>query len=475
MNNKEIKYQILLVVSLLLIYLISGFNVTITNDSLTNIEQVAAMDILHRSSHFGFHFLSVLFHAVFKLFGITDPVQSTQFMLSTFSVAGTLALFRIVLNWKNNLNLALVIAIIYGLNSNIWRFSVQCEYHVLVPSLSLIGISLWLNGKQFTGAIFGGLAVLTSPFAILSTPLIFIREIKFNRNIIIKSIAGFVLIIGSVSLFTYKETLQGEWSYNLVYQYYQKTLAITNFKRVFSIYLYGYARSFLILLPLVLYFVIKYRKSEKRLFLILLATLFIHIPVAIPENRYGAYQMTAYPILAIAAGFVLYNLYQNNKWKSTLIAGGFVLLNIFIVIQERSFHRGLRNMYLQMQNDSQIEENAYVFMYKATKPFNNKYASRLKGVSVYSEYQENLTENLENYNLPDYEEIIKSGLPVYLIESGVSLPDDYVKTALSGFVSKQGAKTKGVGMKKIKSICPGVRFEEVKGYSSRLFKVYCLL
>lgn len=475
MQNKEIKYQVLIVVGLMLIYLISGFNVTITNDSLTNIEQVAAMDILHRSSHFGFHFLSVLFYGAFKLFGLNDPELSTQFMLSLFSVAGSLALFRIVLSWRRNLNLAFIIVLIYSLNSNIWRFSVQSEYHVLVPSLSLIGISLWLHGKHFTGALFGGLAVLTSPFAILSAPLIFIRKTNLSWKIILKSIAGFILVIGCVSLFTYKETLQGEWSYNLVYQYYQKTVAITNFKRVFSIYLYGYARAFLVILPLIIIFIIRFRKSEKRLVLILLATLFIHLPAAIPENRYGAYQMTAYPIIAIVAGLVLFDLYQSGKWKTTAITCGFVLLNIFIVTQERAFHRGLRNMYLQMQNDTRIEDSAFVFMYKATKPFNKKYAPRLQGVSVYSEYQENLTENLENYSLPDYEEIIKSGQPVYLIESGVSLPDDYLKTALAGFVKNQGAKTKGVGMKKIKSLCPGARFVEVKGYSITLYKVHCPL
>jgi hypothetical protein len=473
MRNNLAKYQLLLVASLLFIYLLSGFGVTITNDSLTNIEQISMMDMWHRSSHFGFHFLSILSYTLFRWIGLDDPIFSTQFLLSAVSVAGGLALFRIVLLWKNDLHLALITAFIYTLNSNIWRFSVQNEYHVLIPALSLIGIALWLHGKQFIGSMFLGLAILTSPFAIFSLPLIFIKELRLNVKTILLSIIGFSLVVGTISIFTFKETIQGDWSYDLVFQYYKQTLSLTNFVRVFSIWVYGYLRAFHLLLPLILIFLIFYRKTEKRLWYILLISLIIHLPAAIPENRYGAYQMTLYPVIAMATGLVMSRLLAYNKTYFALLFSGFIGLNFFVVIQERGFHRDLRNLYTQMQNDSSIDDGALVFMYKATKPFNAKYASRLNGVSVYSDYQENLTDNLQNYELPDYNKLIHSRQPIYLIESGVSLPDDYIKNIFAKYTAKQGAKSKGIGMKKIKEICPNAIFNHIDGYSITIYKVSC--
>ncbi|MEX1189807.1 MAG: hypothetical protein WED33_11160 [Bacteroidia bacterium] len=470
---KDINPAILLVLVFLPVYLLSGFGVTISNDSLTNIEQITAMNLLDRSSHFGFHFLAILSFAFFKLIGISNAVISTQFMLSLISVAGIVALYRIVMIWKSNSNLALIIAIIYGINSNIWRFSVQNEYHVLIPALSLIGIAFWLHGKQFIGAMVLGLAILTSPFAIFSLPLIFIKEVKLNPGVILKSMAGFILVVGAVSLFTYKETIEGNWSYSLVYNYYAKTLSLTNPLRVLSIWVYGYLRAFHVFLPLLVVFLFTCRTSEKRLWYILIATFIIHLPAAIPENRYGAYQMTLYPILAMACGLVIYRVYQYNRLYFALLLGFFVGLNSFIVLQERGYHRSLSEMYSQMQDDSAIEDDALVFMYKATKPFNVLYANRLQGVSVYSGYQEDLTDNLANYELPDYKALIYSGKPVYLIESGVSLPDDYVKELFSKFTAKQGAKAKGIGIKKIKEICPSATFQQIEGYSITLYKVSC--
>ena len=473
MENKIRKYQMLLAAGLLLVYLLSGFGVTISNDALTNIEQITKMDLWHRSSHFGFHFLGILSFALFKLIGINDAIASTQFMLSLVSVAGVVALFRIVLLWRKDLNLALIVALIYGLSSNVWRFSVQNEYHVLVPAISLVAIALWLHGKQLLGSMFLGLAILTSPFAIFSLPLVLIQENKLNWRAIFKTIAGLVLVVGAVGIFTYKETLQGEWSYDFVFQYYVNTLKITNPIRVLSIWFYGYLRAFHVFILLLIIFLIKYRKSEKRLLLICLLGLIIHLPLALPETRYGAYQMTFYPLLAIVFGLVLQKLRQLNRTYFIIPAGLFILLSSFIVLEERGFQRSLRDSYVQMQNDSSIADSSIVFMYKATRPLSIKYAPRLEGVSVYSGYQEILVNNLIDQGLPKYEELIRSDKQVYLIESGVSLPDDYLKELFTKFTKNQGAKLKGIGIKKMKQICPQATFEEVPGYSITLFRVNC--
>ncbi len=473
MEDKVRKYQILLSVGLLLVYLLSGFGVTISNDALTNIEQISKMDLWHRSSHFGFHFLGILSFSLFKLIGINDAITSTQFMLSLVSVAGIIALFRIVLLWRKDLNLALIVSIIYGLSSNIWRFSVQNEYHVLVPAISLVAINLWLHGKQLLGSMFLGLAIPTSPFAIFSLPLVLIQKNKLNRRVILKTIAGLVLVVGFVGLFTYKETLQGEWSYDFVLQYYVDTLKITNPIRVLSIWFYGYLRAFHIFIFLIIIFLVKYRKSEKRLLFICVLGLIFHFPLAIPETRYGAYQMTFYPLIAIVCGLVSQKLYQLNRSYFIILAGLFILFSSFIVLEERGFHRSLRDSYVQMQNDLSIADSSIVFMYKATRPLSIKYAPRLEGVSVYSGYQENLLNSLTDHELPNYDELIRSNKQVYLIESGVSHPDDYLKQLFSSFTKNQGAKLKDVGVKMIKEICPNALFEELQGYSTTLYRVNC--
>jgi hypothetical protein len=473
MENKVRKYQILIASGLLLVYLISGFGVTISNDALTNIEQISKMDLWHRSSHFGFHFLGILSFSLFKLIGINDAITTTQFMLSLVSVAGVIALFRIVLLWRKDLNLALIVAIIYGLNSNVWRFSVQNEYHVLVPAISLVAISLWLHGKQLLGSMFLGLAILTSPFAIFSLPLVLIQGKKLNSRVILKTIAGLVLVVGLVGLFTYEETLKGEWSYDFVLQYYINTLKLTNPIRVLSIWFYGYLRAFHVFIFLLIIFLIKYRKSEKRLLIICLMGLIFHLPLALPETRYGAYQMTFYPLLAIICGLVLQKLNQLNRAYFIILAGLFILLSSFIVLEERGYQRSLRDSYVKMQNDSSIADSSIVFMYKATRPLSIKYAPRLEGVSVYSGYQENLLNSLINHELPNYGKLIRSDKQVYLIESGVSLPDDYLKMLFSKFTKNQGAKLKDVGIKKVKEICPSASFEELQGYSTTIYRVNC--
>jgi hypothetical protein len=467
------KTEIILFAFLLCVYLVSGFDVTITNDSFSNIEQIAMMDLLHRSSHFGFHFIAISSHVFFKLIGISDPISSTQFVLSLVSVLGSIALYRIVLAWRNDATLALVSTLIYALNTNVWRFSIQNEYHILIPALCLIAIAFWLHKKYFIGSMVFGLAMLTSPFAVFSLPLFFIEKPNLNIKIIIKAFLGFIIVVGFVSVFTYEETISGEWSYDIVYSYYKDTLSITNPVRILSILIYGYLRAFHLLLIPLLILLIKFKKTESRILILLLISFIIHLPAAIPENRYGAYQMTLYPLVSIACGIVLVNFYDKKRFLIAFLCIAFISFSTYIVLEERAFHRSLARHYNQMQNDPNLADGSYVFMYKAIKPFNVKYAKRLEGISVYSSYHEKMTGALRNYKLPNYKDLLKGDTPVYLIESSVSKPDDYLKSIFSNFTKNQGAKFKGIGIQKIKGICPDARFEEIKGYPLTLYQVSC--
>ena len=120
-----------------------------------------------------------------------------------------------------------------------------------------------------------------------------------------------------VNIFTFKETLTGHWSYGWEIIYYSGIWSDINQLRIAAIYVYGYLRSFniiIILLPFVLYYLYN---SNKELFYVLIITIFIHLPVAIPEARYGGYQMTAYPIIAISAGYFL------NRFLNKLQISGY--------------------------------------------------------------------------------------------------------------------------------------------------------
>ena len=282
---------------------------------------------------------------------------------------------------------------------------------------------------------------------------------------------GFSMIYGFVSYFTFEETLTGEWSYNLVYTYYAKAIESMMPTRIFSIWAYGYMRSFHVLMPFFLMAMWKTWRQNRMLFLVTSLGVIIHLPAAIPEIRYGAYQMTFYPFIA---SIVAVHIVYLNRRSRTMAFAAFILysmFNAYIVLEERMFKRQLAETYTALQNDASIPDSSTVLMYQATKPLNTVYATRLNGVAIYSAYQEKLTDNLERYELPDYAKISENNRIVYLIESGTSMPDDKLKLLISNFVKNQGAKLKGFGMEKAKEMYSTATFELLPGYSIPVYKL----
>lgn len=455
----------------MLIYALTAFNVTVTNDSCTNIEQIVAGDILKRSSHFGFNFLGVIFYKALHVFGLKNPIYSTQFMLALFSALGSVALFGVTLKRSSSHHTAVLAALVYAFSSNVWRFSLQSEYLILVPSLGLIACALWMYNRWFLGSMFFALALLTSPFALFIIPFAYPAITNISRKQIAFGFAGFLLCYGGVSLFTYQETIYGEWSYNLVYSYYEKSILSIKPMRVLAIWLYGYLRSFHVLLPFVITAVWMAFRSDSKWFYLFALGLAMHLPAAIPEIRYGAYQMTLYPYLAyMLAVFIIHSTQTTQRvFYAALI--GYILFNGYIVLAERSFQHQLAATYTQLQNDKAIPDSATVLMYQATKPLNTVYATRLKGVAIFSAYQEKLTDNLERFELPDYKKIGEQQQSVYLIESGTSMPDDNLKLLVSGFVKNQGAKLKGFGLEKARAMYPDAEFALLSGYPMPVYKL----
>ena len=469
--SRTLKYCLGLFLVLILIYGVTFHNVTISNDSCTNIEQISVGDILKRSSHFGFNFLGVLFYKTASVLGVINPVYSTQFMLAFFSILGAIGLFLITLKRYSSHHTAILAAIIYAFSSNVWRFSLQSEYLVLVPSLGLIACACWAHGRWFSGSVFFAFAMLTSPFALFILPFAYPEAKKITKKQILLGILGFIMSYGIVSLFTYKETLNGEWSYNLVYTYYIKAVESMKPIRIFSIWAYGYFRSFHLLLPLFFIALWGTFRRDKKSFVVILLGVIIHLPAAIPEIRYGAYQMTFYPIFACLVAKQIMETKGNFRIITLAVLGGFIILNTYIVAEERGFKRQLAETYIAMQNDLSIPDSSTVLMYQATKPLNTIYAPRLKGVAIYSSYQEKLTDNLERYELPDYTKIAKNNRAIYLIESGTSMPDDKLKLLISGFVKNQGAKLKGFGLEKARAMYPDAKFELLPNYSIPIYKL----
>jgi hypothetical protein len=461
----------MLFASLLLIYQLTAFNVTVSNDSCTNIEQIGAGDIFRRSAHFGFNFLGVLFFKLLSIIGIGSPVFSTQFMLAFFSAAGSVALYFIAFKRFNKTGAALLTVVIYAFSGNVWRFSLQSEYLVLVPSLTLIAIACWLYDKGVLAGISFALALLTSPFALFGLPLVLAFPNKKPLKKIASTAAGFVVIYGFVSFFTFEETLQGEWSYNLVFTYYQKSILSIKPLRVAAIWAYGYLRSFHILIPLLLWSLWRSFGTNRSWFFITVLGVLVHLPAAIPEIRYGAYQMTFYPILALhIAGLYAESTSKTIQWLNWAVLL-FVLVNIYIIFEERHFQHQLADTYEQMQSDKTIADSSTVLMYQATKPLNTIYAPRLNGVAIFSAYQEKLTENLERFELPDYARIGSQQQYVYLIESGTSMPDDRLKKIASTFVKNQGAKLKGFGLEKVKSMYPNSTLELLPEFALPVYRI----
>lgn len=445
-------------------YIFFGYGVMITNDSVTNIDQIVSLDIWSRSSHFSFHLFGVIFYLFFsKLIGLS-AVTSIEIMLAVFSAAAAVALYQIVLKKFNNVNQAIISVIIYSIASGVFRFSSQVEYIVLVPSLGLISLFFYAKGKYFISGIVFGLGLLTSVFIVLFAPMFLLftsfKELFKKQNIIFALVAISIFLF--VNIFTYQETVSGTWSYGGELIRYKQIIGEINFLRPAAILLYGYLRSFNLIIffvPFILYYLFRFNKE---LFYLLILIIFIHVPVAIPEARYGGYQMTAYPILAISAGYFFNNLLIKRKYLTYFAILLFVFINVFIVSSERSFFIDLKDTYVKLGNN--LKNKSVLIVYQASKPIKNIYASNLKVYDIKSDYLNKLAENSPGFVPTDFSQVFNDNDTIYLLESGQSMPDDNLKILFKNFTKNQGAKVKGFALEKILTTNPSFHSEKLEGY-----------
>lgn len=465
------KTPLVIFLVLTIMYILFGYGVTVSNDSVTNIDQITALDLWHRSAHFSFHLFGIIFYIIFsKLLGLS-AVASVEIMLAVFSAAGSAALYMITLKKFNDIKLAVITVIFYAVASGVFRFSCQVEYLILVPSLGLISLFFYSRNQYLASGLVFGLGLLTSFLSVLFTPMFFLftspKEFFKKQNIIFA--VSIILVFFSVNLFTFQETVSGNWSYGGELSAYVETFGEINFLRPAAILVYGYLRSFnilILLIPFTLYYLFK---NNRELFYISIITLFIHLPFAIPEARYGGYQMTAYPVIAVASAFFLTSIIRSPKWIISIILI-FSSLNLYIVYSERAFNRDLKDTYVKLSNN--LEDNSVLIVYQAVKPIRNIYASNLQVLDVLSDYQNKLAEKRYSDFVPaDLNEIFTKNDTVYLLESGVSMPDDYLKLIVSQFTKKQGAKVKGFALDKILSINSAVKVEKLNGYTLDVYKI----
>ena len=196
-------------------------------------------------------------------------------------------------------------------------------------------------------------------------------------------------------------------------------------------------------------------------------TVLIHLPFAIPEARYGGYQMTAYPIISIASAHFLTSKIKSAKLIITIILI-FSFLNVYIVYTERTFYRELKETYVQLNDD--LKDNSVLIVYQAVKPIKNIYSPNLQIYNIFSDYQNELAK-ITGYVPVDLTEIINKNDTLYILESGVVMPDDHLKLLFRQFTKDQGAKVKGFALEKILVINPDLVVEKLEGYALDVYRL----
>jgi len=465
------RIPLIIFLTLASLYILFGYGVTITNDSVTNIEQIVSLNIWSRSSHFSFHLIGVLFYLFFSKFLGLSAVTSIEIMLAVISAGASVALYKIVLNKFNNVNQAIITVIIYSIASGIFRFSSQVEYIVLVPSLGIISLYFYSKGQFITAGIIFSFGLLTSVLIILFTPMFLLfttfKELIKRHNIIFVFFSIIIFLL--VNLFTYQETVSGTWSYGGEVDYYKQIISKINYLRPTAIFIYGYLRSFnivLIFLPFILIYLFRHNKE---LFYLLIITVLIHIPLTIPEARYGGYQMTAYPILAISAGYFYQSILSRRRYLVYSVIFLYIFINIFIVSSERSFFNDLKDTYVKLNNS--LKSKSILIVYQASKPLKNVYATNLKVYDIKSDYLDKIAEYSPGYVSTDFSEIFKNNDTIYLLESGQSMPDDHLKLLFNNFTKNQGAKVKGFALEKILTTNPLFYSEKLKDYPLDVYRL----
>ena len=470
MNSIKINTPLLIFITLTILYILFGYGVTISNDSVTNVDQITDLDLWSRSSHFSFHLFGIIFYLIFsKLIGLS-AVTSIEVMLAVFGSLGAVSLYLITLKKYNNANHAIITVVIYSIASGIFRFACQVEYLILVPSLGLISLFFYSKGQNLIAGIMFGFGILTSPFLVLITPMFLLftsfKELFKKHNIIFAVSTVAIYLI--VNLFTYEETVSGHWSYGGIFTIIKETISEINMIRQGSIFVYGYLRSFniiIFILPFVLYALYK---SNRELFYIFIITILIHLPVTITEARYGGYQMTAYPLIAIAVGYYFSNLINKRKLMAFIFIALYIIINIYVVYTERSFFRDLKETYVQLSDN--LEDNSVLLVYQAVKPIRNIYAPNLQVHGLLSDYQSHLARDYPGYVPTDLAGILNDNETLYLLESGVSMPDDQLKLLVSQFTKNHGAKVKGFALEKVLETDSSLQYEKLENYPLDVYR-----
>jgi hypothetical protein len=105
-NSNEIlksKAPYLIFLVLAIIYMLTGYGVIISNDSVTNIEQITSLDLWSRSSHFSFHLFGIISYLFFSKFIGLNAIVSIEIMLALISAGAASALYQLTLNKFHNI------------------------------------------------------------------------------------------------------------------------------------------------------------------------------------------------------------------------------------------------------------------------------------------------------------------------------------------------------------------------------------
>jgi len=178
--------------------------------------------------------------------------------------------------------------------------------------------------------------------------------------------------------------------------------------------------------------------------------------------------MTAYPVIAIVSALFLSNIIRSSKWIITIVLI-FTSVNIYIVFSERTFFRDLKETYVRLNSD--LDSNSVLIVYQAIKPIKQIYAPGLQVRDLLSDYQNEMEKHNPGYTPTNLNSIISINDTVYLLESGQSMPDDYLKLMVSRFTKNQGAKVKGFALEKVLAVDPALKVEKLEQYPLDVYKL----
>ena len=95
----------------------------------------------------------------------------------------------------------------------------------------------------------------------------------------------------------------------------------------------------------------------------------------------------------------------------------------------------------------------------------------LRFTHLKSDYQTKVEENVPEFVPTDLPGILNNNDIVYLLESGVSMPDDNLKLMVSQFTKNQGAKVKGFALDKILKTNSSFHAVKLNGYPLDVYKL----